>query len=336
MEKVKFSIVGCGRIALRHAEQISKQGELCAVCDIDNNTLESFSLKYPKVALYNSIEELLEKDDLSQDVNVCTPNGNHAEHTIKALKKGKHVVCEKPMALKVNDCRMMIEESEKAQRYLFIVKQNRYNPPVMKLKEIVDSGALGKIYSSQMNCFWNRNERYYQESPWKGTCNLDGGILYTQFSHFIDIFQWLLGHVKNVKSFSGNFDHSNTIEFDDTLVSIVEFESGVIGTMNFTINSYEKNMEGSITVFGEWGTVKIGGQYLNVLEYKNIKDLALSSMENHQKSNDYGFYQGSMSNHDKVIKNVIDVIRDRANIAVNGFDGLQTVELIQNIYRSVK
>jgi len=337
MKKIKFSIVGCGRIALRHVEQILKQGELCAACDIDKKALETFSLKYPTIALYNSIEELLEKDDVSEVINICTPNGYHAEHTIKSLKKGKHVVCEKPMALKVNDCRKMIEESEKNQRYLFIVKQNRYNPPVLRLKEIIDSGVLGNIYSTQLNCFWNRNEQYYQESKWKGTQEQDGGILYTQFSHFIDIFQWLLGHIKNVKSFAGNLHHTNIIEFEDTLVSIVEFETGVIGTMNFSINSYEKNMEGSITIFGENGTVKIGGQYLNVIEYNRIKNFTIDKVDSPlQKSNDYGYYQGSMSNHDKVIKNVIDVIQDKATIAVNGFEGMQTVELIQSIYSSVK
>jgi len=336
MGKIKFSIVGCGRIALRHAEQIAKKGELIGVCDIDEKALKSFASKYPGVNTYRSIEELLEKDDISQVVNICTPNGLHAEHSIKALKKGKHVVCEKPMALNVNDCRMMIEEAERNQRYLFIVKQNRFNPPVIKLKELIDNGTLGKIYSAQLNCFWNRNERYYKESNWKGTRALDGGILYTQFSHFIDLYLWMLGYIKNVNSFADNFHHSDTIEFSDTLVSIVEFESGIIGTMNFSINSYEKNMEGSITVFGENGTVKIGGQYLNVMEYHNIRNLVLDKMESVHNANDYGFYQGSMSNHDKVIDNVIDVINNDAKIAVNGFDGLRTVEIIQKIYRSLK
>jgi UDP-N-acetyl-2-amino-2-deoxyglucuronate dehydrogenase len=268
-------------------------------------------------------------------VNICTPNGLHAEHSIKALRAGRHVVCEKPMALSSNDCNRMIEESLIAQKYLFVVKQNRFNPPVQKLKEIIDEGHLGKIYSAQLNCFWNRGNEYYDESAWKGTKDLDGGILYTQFSHFIDLFLWLLGSVKQVRSMAQNFHHKDNIEFEDTLVSIVKFETDVIGTMNFSINSFKKNMEGSITIFGEKGTVKVGGQYLNVLEYQSIEGLEIKDLPEGNKPNNYGAYQGSMSNHDQVISNVIDVVSNGGRIAVNGFDGLRTVDLIQNIYNSI-
>jgi len=155
-------------------------------------------------------------------------------------------------------------------------------------------------------------------------------------SHFIDLFLWILGHPFEVKTFANNFNHKGIIEFDDTVVSIVKFESGVIGTMNFSIDSFKKNMEGSITIFGEKGTVKVGGQYLNELEYQNIDGMKIENLVEGNTANDYGDYQGSMSNHDKVIENVIDVIKRDARIAVNGFEGMKTVEFIQKVYESIK
>jgi UDP-N-acetyl-2-amino-2-deoxyglucuronate dehydrogenase len=334
MRKINFGIIGCGRIAKRHAEHISDQARLVAICDNNEAALGKFLAAYPQAKAYTSIEEMLTAGNDMDVVNICTPNGLHAEHTIKALKAGKHVVCEKPMALTSNDCQRMIEESLIAQKYLFVVKQNRFNPPVQKLKEVIDAGRLGKIYSAQLNCFWNRGNEYYQDTDWKGTKALDGGILFTQFSHFIDLFLWLLGTVQQVKVMSNNYHHQNVIEFEDTLVSIVKFESGMIGTMNFTINAYRKNMEGSITIFGEKGTIKVGGQYLNELDYQSIEGLEITDIPAGNKPNDYGSYQGSMSNHDKVIANVIDVITNGGRIAVNGFDGLRTTELIQTIYNN--
>jgi UDP-N-acetyl-2-amino-2-deoxyglucuronate dehydrogenase len=333
---VKFSIVGAGRIAHRHAEHILSYGELIAVCDTDKRALQLFIEKFPKVKTYGSLEELLENDKESNVINICTPNGLHFEHSMKVMQSGKHVVVEKPMALSTNDCNRMITESSKKQNYLFVVKQNRFNPPIVKLKEILDNNVLGKIYSAQLNCFWNRNEDYFKKSDWKGTKKLDGGILYTQFSHFIDLFLWILGHPKSVKAFANNFNHSETTEFDDTLTAIASFESGVIGTMNFTINSFKKNMEGSITIFGEKGTIKIGGQYLNELEYQSIDSYSVGELVGGNTANDYGDYQGSMSNHDKVIENVVDVISKNARIAVDGYEGMKTVDFIQRIYESVE
>jgi predicted dehydrogenase len=240
------------------------------------------------------------------------------------------------MAITSNDCQRMIEESLLNQKYLFVIKQNRFNPPVQKLKELLDHNNLGRLFSAQLNCFWNRGNNYYEQSNWKGKKNLDGGILYTQFSHFIDLFIWLLGSVSEVEAYADNFNHHNIIEFEDSLVAIVKFESGVVGSMNFTINSYAKNMEGSITIFGEKGTVKVGGQYLNILEYQNIDNISKMDLPIGNLPNVYGEYQGSMSNHDKVLQNVINVLSNNEKIAVNGFDGLRTVELIQRIYKCIK
>jgi len=334
--KVNFGIIGYGSIGSRHAKHIFQQAELTAVCDIDPNALKKCKEVYPEIRVYDSIKEFLLHENTLDVVSVCTPNGLHAEHTVLCLRKGFNVLCEKPMALRINDCQKMIEESLLSQKHLFIVKQNRYNPPILLLKQIIDEGKLGNILSAQLNCFWNRNENYYLSSKWKGKKDMDGGILFTQFSHFIDLFLWIMGAAKNVRSYDANRIHAGLIDFEDTLVSIIEFENGGIGTMNFTINSFQKNMEGSITIFGDKGTVKVGGQYLNELEYFNVDGMQKPELPSGNTSNDYGQYQGSMSNHDKVIENVIEVITNHARIAVNGFDGLRTVDLIQRIYASLE
>jgi len=225
----------------------------------------------------------------------------------------------------------MIEEAEKAGKHLFIVKQNRFNPPVIAVKKILDEKKLGKIYSIHLNCFWNRDAKYYENS-WKGTKELDGGTLFTQFSHFIDLLYWMFGNVKKVQGVTKNCAHQNIIEFEDTGAIILEFDSGIIGTINYTVNSFQRNMEGSLTIFGENGTVKIGGQYLNELEYQQIKGHVITDMPHGGKANDYGFYQGSMSNHDKVYQNLVDVIDNNAPIAASSHDGLKTVEIIEKIY----
>jgi predicted dehydrogenase len=252
------------------------------------------------------------------------------------LRKGFHVLCEKPMATSVYECGEMIKEAERSNKRLFIVKQNRFNPPVQAVKNMIDKNKLGKIFNVQLNCFWNRNTEYYSQSDWKGTKELDGGTLYTQFSHFIDLLYWLFGDAKNVEAITRNFLHEKVIEFEDTGVVILEFYNGIIGTLNFTVNSFARNMEGSLTIFGENGTVKIGGQYLNELEYQNIKDYRIENLPEGNPPNNYGQYVGSMSNHDKVYENLIEVILNEGTIATNGFEGLKTVEIIDKIYAAAK
>lgn len=333
-KKLKFGIVGCGRIAQRHAEHILNNGHLVAVCDNVSSKAEEFATKF-KTKAYSSIEELLAAEVEIDVIAICSPNGLHAEHSIKALNAGFHVLCEKPLAIDVHDCGEMIKAAEKANKRLFAIKQNRFNPPVSAVKLAIDGGYLGKIYSVQLTCFWNRNNDYYYNS-WKGTKDLDGGTLYTQFSHFIDLLYWLIGDVRNVKAFTGNYAHEGIIEFEDTGVVAVEFHNGAIGTINYTVNSFEKNMEGSLTIFAEKGSLKIGGQYLNELEYQNIKDYRIENLPEGNKPNNYGNYFGSMSNHDKVYENLIDVLQNSATISTNAFEGLKTVEIIDKIYSSAK
>jgi UDP-N-acetyl-2-amino-2-deoxyglucuronate dehydrogenase len=331
---LQFAIIGCGNIGKRHAEQIRSVGNLVAVCDIIKSRAEDLGKKF-KVPAFSSIEELFTVTKDLDVVCICTPNGLHALHSILSLRAGYHVLCEKPMAIRSADCKAMIEEAEKAGKHLFIVKQNRFNPPVVAVKKIVDEKKLGKIYSIQLNCFWNRDAKYYENS-WKGTKELDGGTLFTQFSHFIDLLYWMFGNVKKVKGFTKNCAHQNIIEFEDTGAIILEFESGIIGSVNYTVNSFQKNMEGSLTIFGENGTVKIGGQYLNELEYQQIKDHVIANLPAGGKANDYGFYKGSMSNHDKVYQNLVDVIDNNAPIAAGSHDGLKTVEIIEKIYAAAE
>ena len=333
-KKIGFAIIGCGRIAQRHAEHIAKFGKLIAACDIVKEKADVFRDKYGARS-YGSVDELLSNLDEIDVISICSPNGLHAEHAIRCLNKGAHVLCEKPLAISVNDCGEMIKAAEKNNKRLFAIKQNRFNPPVEAVKKAIDNGKLGKIYSIQLNCFWNRNVEYYHNS-WKGTKDLDGGTLYTQFSHFVDLLYWMIGDVKRAYALTGNFAHANSIEFEDTGVAILEFYTGAIGSINYTVNSYEKNMEGSLTIFAEKGTVKIGGQYLNELEYQNIQDYEIKDLPIGNKPNNYGTYQGSMSNHDKVYENLVEVLNGNGTISANSFEGLKTVEIIDKIYTSAK
>lgn len=332
-EKIKFALVGCGRIAQRHAEHICKFGQLIAVCDIIPTQADNLANKYNAKAYY-SLDEMLIKEKGNLDVvSICTPNGLHYENSISVLKSGVNVLCEKPLAIDVQHCGEMIKISEKMNKRLFAIKQNRFNPPVVAVKEAIDSGKLGKINSIQLNCFWNRNNDYYLNS-WKGTKLLDGGTLYTQFSHFIDLLYWLIGDIKETKSYMNNYNHKGIIEFEDTGVVIIKFYNGAIGAINYTVNSFEKNMEGSLTIFGDYGTVKIGGQYLNELEYQNIKDYKIENLPVGNTANNYGNYLGSMSNHDKIYENLVNVLKNGDSISTSAFEGLKTIEIIDKIYNS--
>lgn len=335
MNHVKFGIIGCGRIAQRHAKHIANTPhiDLTAVCDVLPERAQALGTTY-EAAVYEDIESLLANSDIDV-LSICTPNGLHAAHSIAALKAGKHVLCEKPMATSVYDCGEMIKAAEKANRRLFVIKQNRYNPPVEAVKEVIEAGQLGNINSVQLSCFWNRNEDYYKNS-WKGTKKLDGGTLYTQFSHFVDLLYYLVGDVSEVQAFGANYCHEGIIEFEDTGVVILRFHNNAIGTINYTVNSYGGNMEGSLTLFGDKGTVKIGGQYLNELEYQNIEGVRIENLPEGNTANNYGHYKGSMSNHDKVYENVADVLLHGGQITTNMFEGLKTVEIIDKIYQQIK
>ena len=330
MKQKNFAIIGCGRIGQRHAEQINKVGNLKAVCDVLPEKADFLALKYNTNAYY-SLEDLLFAEKGIDVIAICTPNGLHAIHTVKALKNGWNVLCEKPLCINISEGNEMLIAAKIANKKLFVVKQNRYNPPVVFLKDLLRENKLGQIYSFQINCFWNRPTEYYTD--WKGTKSLDGGTLYTQFSHFIDLLYWLLGDVADVKKFLTNTAHP-TIEFEDCGIVLFNMVSGAIGSLNFTVNSYDKNMEGSFTIFTEKGTIKIGGQYLNELEYFEVEGINKPELPIGNNANAYGFYQGSMSNHDKVYQNLLLALNDPNHLFASAEEGLKTVEIIERIYSS--
>lgn len=327
-----FAILGCGQISNRHAEQISRLGNVKAVCDIIPERANILAQRFDATPYY-CLDELLTSENQLDVISICTPNGLHAQHAIKTLDANIHVLCEKPLCISVNEGEKMLKAAKQSGKKLFVVKQNRYNPPVSFLKQLIAGEKLGKIYSFQVNCFWNRPIQYYKD--WKGSKMLDGGTLFTQFSHFIDLVYWLLGDVEKVKATNHNFAHPS-IEFEDTGMILFKMQSGAIGSMNYTVNSFQKNMEGSLSLFAEKGTVKIGGQYLNELEYFNVAGMDHPILAKGNAANAYGFYEGSMSNHDKVYDDLILALDDARSTLASAAEGLKTVEIIEKIYRESK
>jgi UDP-N-acetyl-2-amino-2-deoxyglucuronate dehydrogenase len=334
MQKISFAIIGCGQIAQRHAKHIHSFGRLVAVCDIVNSKADLLAGQYGAEA-YTKIDDLLCAGLLIDVVAICTPNGLHAEHAILALNKGFHVLVEKPMALTTVDCHRMLVAAAETGRQLFTVVQNRFNPPVLAVKKALDEQAFGKISSIQLTCAWNRSEAYYTNS-WHGTKEMDGGILFTQFSHFIDLLYWFFGDVKNVFAIAKNADHKNSIAFEDCGVVAMEFDNGIIGTIHFSVNAFARNREGSLLILGESGVARIGGEYLNKIDYAEFADYHLDNDTSGAGANDYGSYQGSMSNHDRVYQNIINTLQHGAGFYADAGEGLKTVELIERIYRAAK
>lgn len=325
----KFALVGCGNIAHRHAENINRVGTLLAVCDIDAGKANKLAKEYNCKAYY-SIDDLLSAETGISIIVVCTPNGLHAEHSIKSLNAGKHVLCEKPMCLTTEEGCGMVNAANASNKKIFVVKQNRYNEPVQHVKKLLEENVLGKIFSFQVNCFWNRPQEYYLNS-WKGSKNLDGGILYTQFSHFIDLLHWFLGDVETAKGYSHSYGNRYNFEIEDTGVAILKMKSGATGTLNYTINAHSKNLEGSFSIFGEKGSVKIGGQYLNTLEWFDVEGQTRPVFTTVPSANDYGFYQGSMSNHHKVYDDLVLSLHGNGSL-LQAKDAIATIAIIEKIY----
>lgn len=331
--KIKFAIDGCGHIGKRHAEMIRRnsEAELVAMCDVrpkDVLKLDAFS----DVPFFSSIDKMLDSGVEIDVVNVCTPNGLHAEHSLIALEKRKHVVCEKPMAITKADCEKVIFKGLQVNRSIFGVMQNRYSPPSLWLKEVVDRKLMGNIFIVQLNCFWNRDDRYYTHGNWKGTQDLDGGTLFTQFSHFIDIMYWVFGDITDIQASFKDFNHQSTTSFEDSGMVNFRLLNGGMGSINYTTSVWDVNLESSITVIGEHGSVKIGGQYMNEVEYCHIKDYKMPELAPVNPANDYGAYKGSAANHHYIIENVIATLKGRTIMTTNALEGLKVVEIIERIY----
>ena len=247
------------------------------------------------------------------------------------------MVIEKPMGIKSTECEKVLIAEKETGKHVFIVKQNRYSPPSIWLKDIVQSGILGNILIVQTNCYWNRDERYYSTSPWRGSLDQDGGALYTQFSHFLDLIYWVFGDITNIQSTVHNFTHPNLKEFfDDSGFAQFEFVEGGISAVLITPHPAGINMESSITVVGSKGSVKVGGQYMNKIEYCHVKNYELPELIPTNPPNDYGPYKGSAANHHYVFQNVVDVITGQTDITATAFEGLKVVQMIERIYAAAR
>lgn len=331
-DKIRFAIVGAGHIGKRHAEMIERHGEaeLVAICDV--RKANETGMDNEEIPYFNSIDDLLASETEFDVLSIATPNGYHAQQALKGLEAKKHIVIEKPMALSKAECEQIIFKSLQMSRQVFCVMQNRYSPPSAWIKEIVEKGILGEIFMVQINCYWNRDERYYKPGGWKGVLNLDGGTLFTQFSHFIDIMYWLFGDITNIQAKFNDFTHKTNTDFEDSGFVNFNFVNGGMGCINYSTSTWNVNFESSITIIAKNGTVKIGGQYMNEVEYCNIKDYELPELAPTNPGNDYGNYKGSAANHNYIYENVIDTLKGRNTVTTNALEGLKVVEIIERIY----
>ena len=332
-ETVNFAVVGYGHIGKRHAEMINKNTEAKLVAVIDTKDKQTLAVP-DDVPFFNSLQDFLQHDlaDETQVINIATPNGFHAQQAIQCLEAKKHVVLEKPIALTKNDAEKIIYKALNVHRHVFAVMQNRYSPPSVWLKQMVDSGQLGKIFMVQLNCYWNRDARYYTADSWHGKKDLDGGTLFTQFSHFIDILYWIFGDITNIVSKLDSHNHKDLTEFEDSGFVHFDLINGGSGCINYSTSVWDKNLESSITIIAENGSIKIGGQYMDKVEVCHVKNYVMPELEPTNPGNDYGLYKGSAANHHFVIENVVDVIKNNAPITTNALEGLKVVEIIQRIY----
>lgn len=330
--KIRFAVVGCGHIGKRHAEMIQRNEEAELVALVDIKPKEDLGLQAFEVPFYSSIEELFSKHTDIDVVNIATPNGLHAAQSLQCLEARKHIVVEKPMALSKQDAEKVIYKALQVNRHVFAVMQNRYSPPSAWLKDLMDSGVLGNIFMVQINCYWNRDDRYYKEGTWHGTKDLDGGTLFTQFSHFTDIMYWLFGDIDDIQSRFADMNHQSSTDFEDSGFVSFKFVNGGMGCMNYSTSVWDSNLESSMTIIAENGSVKVGGQYMNEVELCNIKGYEKPELAPTNPGNDYGSYKGSAANHHYIIENVVDVLNNRATITTNALEGMKVVDIIERIY----
>ena len=330
---INFAVIGLGHIGKRHMEMIKRNPEtqVVAICDIKPK--EELELTdSDNIPFFDSIDALLKSGIDIDVVHICTPNGFHAQYAIKALETGHHVVLEKPIALRKHDAEQVVYKSLEMSKHVFCVMQNRYSPPSVWLKEVVSQKLLGKIYMVQLNCYWNRDDRYYKPGNWHGTQELDGGTLFTQFSHFIDIMYWLFGDITNIKGKFADFSHKDLTDFEDSGFVSFDFVQGGMGSLNYSTSVWNKNLESSITIIGEKGTIKVAGQYMNEVTYCDIEGYTMPELAPSNPPNDYGPYKGSAQNHHYVIQNVVDTLKQNGQISTNVLEGLKVIDIIERIY----
>jgi predicted dehydrogenase len=336
MKKIHFAVAGCGHIGKRHAEMILRDegASLAALCDI--RPRETLGLGNREVPFFTDFADMLAASLPVNVVNICTPNGLHASMAISALEAGYHVVIEKPMALNRADAERVVHTALRLRRQAFCVMQNRYSPPSVWIKEMIDSGRLGEIYMVQLNCYWNRDERYYLPGGWHGNAALDGGTLFTQFSHFIDILYWLFGDITDIQARFADFNHAGLTDFEDSGIVNFRFVNGGMGSLCYSTSVWDRNMESSMLIVAQNGSVKIGGQYMDKVEYCHVKNYVMPDLPPTNPGNDYGAYKGSAQNHHYVIRNVVNVLSGSSSepITTNALEGLKVVDIIRRIYQS--
>lgn len=332
--QISFGIIGCGHIAGRHASHLAElEGAALQYCyDTDTVRLHEFSQKHGLYAA-NSLEDFLKHP--MDVVIIATPNASHCAIAQECIQASKHVLIEKPLDIDSKVAEALITRAAELNRKVFVVKQNRYNPPIARIKHLLNQGLLGKIHHVSIHGYWNRNATYYQGSQWRGTKAQDGGILFTQFSHFIDILYYLFGELAEVNGFAVKCRDANYLEFEDNTAFSFKLKSGVIGSMSFSTTCVNQNMEGSLTLIAEHASIKVGGKYLNTLEYISGLESHFDDLEQSRPANDYGHYEGSMSNHDKVLRNLMHHLQGKEEMMTSGEEGLQVVKMIEQFYNSV-
>ncbi len=331
---VRIALVGCGRISGSHVAAVDKVDgiELVATCDVELARAQAIAEAHG-IPAFGTIEEMLGEVECDV-VSVCTPSGLHPTQGIVAARAGKHVVVEKPMAISLADADSLVKACDAAGVHLFVVKQNRLNPAIQLLRRAVDKGRFGRIYLANTTVRWTRPQEYYDQAPWRGTWEFDGGAFMNQASHYVDLVQWLVGPVASVMARTATL--ARRIEAEDSGVALFRFRSGALGSMEVTMLTYPKNLEGSITILGEKGTVKIGGTAVNRVEHWQFADyddddkLVEAAAANTSPPTVYGF------GHEGYYRNVLAVLRGEAEPGTDGREGRKSLELILGIYESAK
>lgn len=311
-------MVGCGNIAERHAQAIAKYATLIAVCDSDESKAKNMAQAH-QCNSYQSLPHMLAAETRLDVITICTPNWLHAAQSIYGLQNNLHVVCEKPMAINVFDAEQMITAAQKAGKKLFVIKQLRQYRQIKFLKQLIEENALGNIYSFHINCFWNRNKEYY--NGWHGSLQKDGGTLYTQFSHYIDLVLWLFGSVAHTQFTKTNIAHPQ-LEFEDCGIINFNMASGAIGNFSYSVNAYQKNFENSITIMAQKGSIKLQGMMLENFEYFNVENVALPAFSTIDK----------IYSHYDTYENIVNDLQQNTSTATYGLDSVASIKLIADIY----
>ena len=331
--RVRFGVVGCGRIATNHfgaLRQHSRTAELVAVCDTDRQALDR-AVSTTGAKGHASIDDLLDSGSVDAVV-LCTPSGLHSQQAIKVAQRGLHVVTEKPMATRWTDGLHMVRACDEAGVYLFVVKQNRRNATLQAVKRAIDQRRFGRIYMVTINVFWSRPQEYYDSARWRGTWEFDGGALMNQASHYIDLVDWLIGPVESVQAYTGTL--ARNIQVEDTATVGIRWRSGALGSVNVTMLTYPKNFEGSLTIIGEHGTVRIGGVAVNQIQSWHFADSRPEDREiesaSYATTSVYGF------GHPLYYENVIATLRGESEPETDGREGLKSLEVLIASYLSAR